>query len=137
MACGGDIVISDAGGDLQEEFPTAVPDQAATVDGDVAACTQDVWSFIACCPPHESSIGVSVILQTGAVSITVFPPVGSPVSLAPGEEYRLSESYPFTSTNLIAEVAITGELPDGGSYRLMVCRAVYDPCTFSTELTTP
>ena len=135
-ACG-EIVISDAGGDLQDEFPTMVPDQAATVDGDVAACTRDVWSFITCCPPYDTSIGVSVILQTGAVSITVFPPVGSPVSLEPGEEYRLSYSYPFSSTNLVAEVAITGELPDGGSYRLMVCRSLYDPCTFSTGLTTP
>ncbi len=114
-----------------------VPDQAATVNGVVAACTRDVWSFITCCPPHESSIGVSVILQTGAVSITVFPPTGSPVSLEPGEEYRLTESYPFTAVNLVAEVAITGELPDGGSYRLMVCRGLNDPCAFSTELTTP
>jgi DNA-binding CsgD family transcriptional regulator len=119
--------------DLQPWFSNPfTPDQGATLDDEVGACQRDLWSFISG-PPFDTSIGVLVIAESEAVSITVFPPEGSPIKLVAGSEYRLSSSA------LCCEygVAITGEPAGGGSYRLMVCRSITDRCTFSSALTHP
>jgi hypothetical protein len=103
----------------------------STQEGDVCTGARENWSFSTVDMGVEQFIGVRVLEDTGAVSVSVLTPDQTEVPLAAGDVFRASpDLHP-----VVYNVSVTGAGAGLSSYRIQVCRSLLNPCVFSDDVT--
>jgi hypothetical protein len=104
------------------------PNHYITRQEDVCPGQTDEWEFSTLDTPSANEyIGVKVTGDAADLSITVQPQYGGEQPLASGAEYRgggFDQAFTYY-------LRVTGIGAGLASYRLQICRAIFDPCAFS------